>query len=96
MLLLAPVPVEDDEDDAADAELSSAGVVVEESAAAASDSAGTVVRLGRVTPPKLAVPPLSPQAQRIAIRASAWRVSIKVTLAETGRDVTRPPLGGLP
>lgn len=91
--LLDPVLVEEDVDD--ELELPS-GPLEDDAAVEPSDSAGTEVTPGWVTPPKLDAPAPPPQAERalVSTRASTVRMGVP-SLTKTSDDVTlvRGPLG---
>ncbi len=88
LVVLVLVLVEDDEEAAAEVEPSAAGPV-DEPAAEVSDSAGTVVTAGCVTPPKLDAPPPPPQAGRTHASARRWTTRMQVSLADSLAEVSR-------
>jgi hypothetical protein len=85
--LLDPVLAEEDVDD--ELELSS-DPLEDDAAVEPSDSAGTVVTPGWVTPPKLDAPDPPPQAERTLVSARArWTRMVAMSLANRPADVTR-------
>ena len=77
-------------DDASDVDLSGAGSLeVELAVVEVSDSAGTVVTAGCVTPPKLDAPPPPPQAGRTHASARRWTKRMQVSLADSLAEVSR-------